>query len=500
MKIWIAGGALALGFCVTATRPVAQDINPNNPVLQDDKEDESPFRKGFKQRVEEAVDKGCDWLKKQQGIDANDAPELFGKMPPNPPTYGGGTPHQYRIARTAFPIQALCKSGVFHDDPAIQRAMEYLRKNYKKISVVDGQPGGEPSTTYEDATVLNAIEAYYISAWEAKDRGFSNPKKRYKKVDGKKIPIKRWGTEDHGAKKKKKKRNYRLAKEDRKICEIAIKGLEKRFRRAYGAAGWRYAYPNMGETKPQIDISATQYAMLGLKAATRLGIEYDKKMVMDAFHFFRKQQDKDGPKVVRVKEGEDPDAKEKDDKKKDDKKKTSSKKYKPHSKDRARGWGYCRQDEHLKGDASTYGSMTAAGICALILIRDELEDDRALSSKWKKQAEECDQMIYDGLAWMVMNWTLENNPKRGSYRYYYYLYTVERLGMLGQIDFIGQYDWYFEGAEIILKQQDPSGMWDPQNEIDPSDIYNTCYALLFLKKATSGIDRPIPVISGRDGG
>jgi hypothetical protein len=74
--------------------------------------------------------------------------------------------------------------------------------------------------------------------------------------------------------------------------------------------------------------------------------------------------------------------------------------------------------------------------------------------------------------------------------------------MLGGIDEIGGRDWYVEGAKVLLKDQKQGGavdgMWDIDNEIDPSDIYNTCYALLFLKRATSGADRPIPVITGGD--
>ncbi len=135
------------------------------------KEREKIFGKSFEDKVEEAVDDGCDWLKKQQGIEKGEDPAVFGQFPPNPPLYGAGEPHRYRFARTAFPVQALCKSGVFADDPAVVKAMEYIRKNYKDNGVLNNEVGFVPSTTYEDATVLNAIEAYYISAAETKERG-----------------------------------------------------------------------------------------------------------------------------------------------------------------------------------------------------------------------------------------------------------------------------------------------------------------------------------------
>lgn len=461
------------------------------PAVAGDKEDkekekerEKMFGKTFGQQVEDAVDKGCDWLKKQQGVDPIDPEPVFGRFPDNPPTYaGGGKPNRMLVARTAFPIQALCKAGCFVDEKEISKGMEWLRENYK-----DGTSLMANTSSYECATLLNAIEAYYISAWEAKERRLTNPKTRIKKG------IKRWGTEDAGAKKKKKKkkaRNFKLSKEDKKLVELAIKALEKRFRKAYGGGGWRYAPPGAGENKPIIDVSATQYAMLGLKAATRLGFEYNKSFLFSMYHYYRMQQDKDGP-VVKAKVRED-DPEPKKGKKKDPNKSTD---WQPTKDYKARGWAYTRKDVHDASDSETYGSMTAAAINALILIRDELVEDPQNKKRWKKVDEECNRIIGDGLAWMVTNWTMLENPRRQKYRYYYYLYTVERLGMLGGIDFIGGHDWYFEGVEVLLKQQEGTGMWNQNDEVNPSELYDTCYALLFLKKATSGVDRPIPVITG----
>jgi hypothetical protein len=473
------------------TRPsIAQDAG-------DDKKREDIFGKSFEDQVEEAVDEGCDWLKKQQGIDPVDPKPVFGKFPENPPTYGAGTPHRYLIARSAFPIQALCKSGCFVDDPAIAKAMEWLRENYTENGAHDNMQGFVASTTYEDSTVLNAIEAYYISVWETNEEGLTNPSKRFKNVekDGKKekVAIKRWGTEEKGAKKKKKDRNFKLEKKDMKICEIAVKALELRFRKAYGGGGWRYGKSGQGESNPEIDASATQYAILGLKCATRLGIKYDKKLLLDVFRFYRGEQDKDGP-VVKAKWKK---AANDDD---DEKKKDRSTGAPPTSPElKARGWGYARKSTHQELDKQTYGSMTAAGVCALILVRDEMVEDVAEKKNWEKVEAECNTMIGDGMAWMIHNWDMKQNPGAGMYRYYYYLYTVERLAMLGGFDEIGGHDWYMEGAKVLLEQQDASGMWDIQNEVDPSDIYNTCYALLFLKKASTGVDRPIPVLTGGDG-
>jgi hypothetical protein len=55
-----------------------------------------------------------------------------------------------------------------------------------------------------------------------------------------------------------------------------------------------------------------------------------------------------------------------------------------------------------------------------------------------------------------------------------------------------------EGADQLLKLQQDSGMWYTKTEIEPGDIYDTCYALLFLKRAEEGIDRPKPVFTGEE--
>jgi len=483
MRKLLAACAVALAI-VGLTQPTTAEPearkSPARPA--DSSAPEADFQvapKSFEDQVEDAVDRGCDWLKKQQGSDG-----IFGTLPKNPPTYGGGEPHKYEVARTAFPLWALCKSGVFPDEPEIQKTLKWLEKNYNDEKA-------QQAVTYENACVVNAIEAYYIGLWEVQARGLT-PAKR------KKENIKRWGTEEKGAKKEKKPdRVLNVSPIHRKLCERAVKCLDSAFTKAYGTGGWRYHNPT-NDPGPKNDISATQYAMLGYGAASRLGIGYKKEYLFEAYKFFIAEQDKDGPKIERVENGGKDEPKKEEKPAKDPDKSTGPRKYIPKKEDRARGWGYCRKDVHLKGDELSYGSMVCAGVCGLVVLRGELEDDPKYQAKWKPLAEQCDQALSDGLAWMVKHWTVAGNPERGQYRYFYYLYALERLAMLGGLDYIGKHDWYFEGAQIFLPSQDPKGFWDTNNEIDPSDIYDTCYALLFLKRSTDGIKRPVPVFTGED--
>ncbi|MCC6575352.1 MAG: hypothetical protein IT462_16370 [Planctomycetes bacterium] len=477
-KLKVLCGALAVLLLLT-----------NAAIVAEDKPADPPKKKPLitlGDKVEDSVDKGCEWLKKQQNPDG-----IWGKLPPNPPLYSAGTPHKYEIGRTAFPIWALCKSGVFHDDPAITRGMNWLRKNYDKYC------NDNNAVVYENACVVNAIEAFYISKWEGEQR-----KLNYEKAKAK--GILRWGTEEAGAKKAKEKKvvkQLNVSTEDMNIAKKAVGELNEHYRKAYGFGGWRYRKDST-DPGPTIDISATQYAMLGYHSATRLGISYDRNILFDALGYFLDEQDKTGPKMDRVvnPDGGKPEEK-KEEPKKDDEKSTASRKYNPRAEDQARGWGYGRRTPHDPNDAITYGSMTCAGICALIIIRDELEDDPKYKAKYDAKAKQVEQAIYDGLAWLVTNWSVSTNPPRQLYRLYYYLYSLERVGMLGAVDFIGGHDWYFDGAVVMLDAQKPDkngAFWDTNTEVDPSDIYDTCYALLFLKRATDTIDRPKPVITGRD--
>ena len=65
---------------------------------------------------------------------------------------------------------------------------------------------------------------------------------------------------------------------------------------------------------------------------------------------------------------------------------------------------------------------------------------------------------------------------------YYDLYSLERAMMVSKTDRLAGRDWYHEGAQFIVLNQEGAGEW-----IDTTD---TCFALLFLKRAY------VPVATG----
>ncbi|HEX5135395.1 MAG TPA: hypothetical protein VFY93_00355, partial [Planctomycetota bacterium] len=100
---------------------------------------------------------------------------------------------------------------------------------------------------------------------------------------------------------------------------------------------------------------------------------------------------------------------------------------------------------------------------------------------------DIEEMILGGWAWLDRNWGMDRNPGHpGGDWYYYYLYSVERAGALTGVKRVGGKDWYLEGAEQLLSRQKESGAWDEPGDGDTSE---TCFALLFLKRATTPTTR-----------
>ena len=136
---------------------------------------------------------------------------------------------------------------------------------------------------------------------------------------------------------------------------------------------------------------------------------------------------------------------------------------------KAGGWGY------MDGDAEfPYGSMTCAGVCALAIDRYEMGEADF----------EVDEGIERGLAWLAGHFSVTANPQHGAY-YFYYLYSLERIGRLLDTEFIGDHEWYPLGAKALVDSQQPDGSWIEGAHADPR--IPTSFALLFLTRATPSL-------------
>src|SRR6185369_6330757 len=71
----------------------------------------------------------------------------------------------------------------------------------------------------------------------------------------------------------------------------------------------------------------------------------------------------------------------------------------------------------------------------------------------------------------------------------YFMWSVERVGVLLGLEKIGETDWYKTGATALIKSQTEEGGWKSAHaDPDPSGFSDTSFALLFLRKANLGSD------------
>ena len=143
------------------------------------------------------------------------------------------------------------------------------------------------------------------------------------------------------------------------------------------------------------------------------------------------------------------------------------------------GWSYNLTER-------PWGSMTAGAVGSLSICL-YLEN-----KPWKS-----DKDVLGGLEWLSKNWAITSNPKiprtdEQFSAHYYYLYALERAGILAGTARVGSHDWYQEGARYLLAQQKHNGSWVSASDWHPE--WATSFAILFLKRAT----RPLPEVASQD--
>jgi hypothetical protein len=137
-------------------------------------------------------------------------------------------------------------------------------------------------------------------------------------------------------------------------------------------------------------------------------------------------------------------------------------------------------------------SMTTAGISSLVIT-----GQRRLSSREilvGDQIRNCGEggvnpNLQRALDWMASQFRVDQNVPRAQTWKFYYLYGLERAGRLSGQRYFGNHDWYREGAEHLLQLQDPlTGKWSRGSGAGESkEIIASAIALLFLSKGRSPI-------------
>ncbi|WP_145310469.1 HEAT repeat domain-containing protein [Gimesia fumaroli] len=81
-----------------------------------------------------------------------------------------------------------------------------------------------------------------------------------------------------------------------------------------------------------------------------------------------------------------------------------------------------------------------------------------------------------GANWVVNNYNVRSPTGWPNY----YLYGIERIAALANVEKLGPHDWYADGARQLLATQRDDGSWKGVGNIPAS----TCLAIIFLSKAT----------------
>jgi len=214
---------------------------------------------------------------------------------------------------------------------------------------------------------------------------------------------------------------------------------------------WNYGeavdIPDFGEARITVrrrrtgpasgDNSNTQYAVLGLRACMEAGVGVPSETLASALKWWESTQNSDG------------------------------------------GWAYHGTPDGAPQNRASVGSMTAGGIASVLILRRA--ENASVGRAWK---------------WLADNFSIQQNPRIDPAwwsdigpPYFIYLYALQRAGALTGRDRFGARDWYREGALHLLALQNKDGSWRQKDfgQI-PLPVADTCFAILFLRRATS----PLP--------
>ncbi len=274
---------------------------------------------------------------------------------------------------------------------------------------------------------------------------------------------------------------------DAKKYFVEIEAIAKYLIAAQHTDGhWSYTLSDFGDT------SISQYALLGLWAARRAGVEVPLSVWEDSARWHMRTQAKNGGFTYHPAEGN-------------------------------RNEGSATHTMAVAGTGSLYvarlhlfpkagplkvrsaAPKTAKGskkkitfderysfLIKIDLDRVEAEDDGAgqpdsTDKPFKRTLRQgsLDERILAGLAWNRAFYNIKSPT--GSGKQLYYLYGLERVSVLASIEEYNGRDWYADGADSLIATQNRDGSWDAASNSSAA----TAFALLFLSRATEKlINRP----------
>ena len=190
------------------------------------------------------------------------------------------------------------------------------------------------------------------------------------------------------------------------------------------------------------DNSVTAYAIQGLLAARRAGVEVEREGLERSRRWWLRCQNPDG------------------------------------------GWGYGEYGaldqsgaEKLRTSSnSSYGSATASGLSSLAALSELLGQDAGTTAAIRR-----------GIDWMAANYSVSANPRKApGFAHLHWFVAAGRAGALLGLEHFGPREWYAESADVLLAAQQPDGAWRLEEgdfmARERRDVLDTCLAILFLRR------------------
>jgi hypothetical protein len=333
-------------------------------------------------------------------------------------------------------------------DVAVARGVAWLRSQQAGDGSWGGLGGRRGTYVYPAGPTSLALFALLASGVEPNDpqvtRGFDYIE-RYYRVPGSTYEITFLMLALH-ARAPYDRSKLRMKPRDR----AWLKTLQEQLVAGWKEGGWRYGGAVQNPGGFARDMSHTQFATMALYAAHQAGLKPPRRLLEDTILWVLQEQEPRGP---------------------------------------ARGWAYSRKSP-VREETLPTGSMTTGGVATLLFAGRLLEElDPRSYAKHKRRVREG---IADGLTWLALHWTTTRNPSANETSSYLlmYLYGLERIGDYTKRKLLGGHDWFAEGAAWLLANQAKEGKWDREDVHRPYALLNTCFALLFLSRATRPLAPP----------
>lgn len=424
-------------------------------------------------RVNEAIDRGVEWLKTAQLVD-------------------GGFDKSY-IGITAISLTAMLSGGMKPEDQPIQKGLSRLMSVLPDcISNPSGNtPGRMAFLAYEAGMALDFFAEYHKELIQSKGvLKAENPSKYASARDAV------WKA---------------LPQKHREIIQRLVEFLDL-CHAGPDSGGWGYGPLPAGSDKGHSDNSISQYAGCGYKSASALGARVNVDIFeMEARSLIRQFIPETGAKKVPFRILWEPPQE-------DEPAKASRylrggawapRQWK--SSTTPGGWGYGRTAISLKGITSFQVQHVATAMALLASAKDELW----VRGKLKVDLhEQIDLHIFAGQAYLAKHIPDLSDPLdeprepnaqdkipqgiharadwQGGWGGNYNLYAIERGCVLSNIRKLnGEVDWYMSAAIVLCNHQGKEGDW--------GDPLSTARAILILRRhAPPAITTPPPPPTPRD--